>query len=85
MGEEIPIGARIVSVSDAYDAMISNRCHRKGLPHEEAVRRLTEGNGTQFDPMVVQTFIEIAEKEVAVFAATGTSPSAVIYGFRTPG
>jgi HD-GYP domain-containing protein (c-di-GMP phosphodiesterase class II) len=78
-GEEIPVGSRIVSVIDAYDAMISNRCYRKGLPHEEAVRRLTEGTGTQFDPMVVQTFIEIAKNEVAdVFAATGASPSAVI-------
>src|SRR5579872_3623530 len=78
-GEEIPIGSRIVSVIDAYDAMISNRCYRKGLAHEEAVRRLIAGVGTQFDPTVVQAFVEIAGQEVAeVFAATGTSPSAVI-------
>jgi len=78
-GEEIPIGSRIVSVIDAYDAMISNRCYRKGLVHEEAVRRLVAGGGTQFDPLVVQAFIEIAEREVAeVFAATGTSSSAII-------
>ena len=78
-GEEIPIGSRIVSVIDAYDAMISNRCYRKGLSHEEAVKRLRDGGGTQFDPHVVQTFIEIAKREVAdVFAATGASPSAVI-------
>ena len=78
-GEEIPIGSRTVSVIDAYDAMISNRCYRKGLSHEEAVKRLREGGGTQFDPNVVQTFIEIAKQEVAdVFAATGASPSAVI-------
>jgi HD-GYP domain-containing protein (c-di-GMP phosphodiesterase class II) len=78
-GEEIPIGSRIVSVIDAYDAMISNRCYRKGLSHEEAVKRLGEGGGTQFDPNVVQTFMEIAKQEVAdVFAATGASPSAVI-------
>ena len=78
-GEEIPIGSRIVSVIDAYDAMISNRCYRKGLAHEEAVRRLFSAGGTQFDPFVVQAFIEIAEREVAdVFAATGTSSSAVI-------
>lgn len=78
-GEEIPIGSRIVSVIDAYDAMISNRCYRKGLPHEEAVRRLNTGAGTQFDPSVVAAFLEIAEKEVAnVFAATGASPMAVI-------
>jgi HD-GYP domain-containing protein (c-di-GMP phosphodiesterase class II) len=78
-GVEIPIGARIVSVIDAYDAMISNRCYRKGFPHEEAVRRLVASTGTQFDPVVVQSFIEIAEIEVAeVFAATGTSPALTI-------
>jgi HD-GYP domain-containing protein (c-di-GMP phosphodiesterase class II) len=78
-GIEIPIGARIVSVIDAYDAMISNRCYRKGFPHEEAVRRLVASTGTQFDPVVVQSFIEIAEAEVAeVFAATGTSPALTI-------
>lgn len=78
-GDEIPIGSRIVSVIDAYDAMISNRCYRKGLPHEEAARRLTSGAGTQFDPVVVNAFLEIAEREVAdVFAAAGASPSAVI-------
>ena len=78
-GGEIPIGSRIVSVIDAYDAMISNRCYRKGLTHEEAVRRLTAGGGAQFDPVVVQAFIEIAALEVGeVFAATGSSPTAVI-------
>jgi HD-GYP domain-containing protein (c-di-GMP phosphodiesterase class II) len=78
-GEEIPIGSRIVSVIDAYDAMISNRCYRKGLPHEEAVRRLIAGSGVQFDPLVVQAFIEIAGQEIEdVFAATGSSPAAII-------
>jgi len=78
-GDEIPIGSRIVSVIDAYDAMISNRCYRKGLAHEEAVRRLNASASTQFDPAVVRAFLEIAEHEVAdVFAATGASPAAVI-------
>jgi HD-GYP domain-containing protein (c-di-GMP phosphodiesterase class II) len=78
-GDEIPIGSRIVAVIDAYDAMISNRCYRKGLSHEEAVGRLNQSAGTQFDPKVVQAFVEIAGQEVAeVFAATGSSPSAVI-------
>ncbi len=76
---EIPIGSRIVAVIDAYDAMISNRCYRKGFPHEEAVRRLMADSGLQFDPIVVQAFVEIAGQEVAdVFLATGTSSSAVI-------
>jgi HD-GYP domain-containing protein (c-di-GMP phosphodiesterase class II) len=78
-GEDIPIGSRIVSVIDAYDAMISNRCYRKGLSHEEASRRLNASCGTQFDPIVVRAFLEIASQEVAnVFAATGASPAAVI-------
>ncbi len=78
-GEEIPIGSRIVSVIDAYDAMVSNRCYRRGLSHEEAVSRLQQSCGTQFDPLVVGAFVEIAKAEVAdVFAATGTSPAAVI-------
>jgi HD-GYP domain-containing protein (c-di-GMP phosphodiesterase class II) len=78
-GEEIPIGSRIVAVIDAYDAMVSNRCYRHGLSHEDAVRRLLESGGTQFDPVVVQTFVEIAKEEAAdVFAATGVGPSAMI-------
>jgi HD-GYP domain-containing protein (c-di-GMP phosphodiesterase class II) len=78
-GEDIPLVSRIVSVIDAYDAMVSNRCYRKGLPHAEAVRRLVQSSGTQFDSQVVQTFIPIAEQEAAdVFAAAGTSTSAAL-------
>jgi HD-GYP domain-containing protein (c-di-GMP phosphodiesterase class II) len=78
-GDEIPIGSRIVSVIDAYDAMISNRCYRRGLSHEEAVVRLEQGSESQFDPRVVRAFLEIAKTEVAdVFAATGTSPAAIV-------
>jgi HD-GYP domain-containing protein (c-di-GMP phosphodiesterase class II) len=66
-------------VIDAYDAMISNRCYRQGLPHEEALRRLIIASGTQFDPVVLQCFLPLAEAEVAgVFAATGTSTSVVL-------
>ena len=78
-GDEIPLASRIVSVIDAYDAMISNRCYRRGLSHEEAVKRLIENGGTQFDPQVVETFVDIAKKEVAdVFAATGVDRASVI-------
>ena len=78
-GEEIPLGSRIVSVIDAYDAMISNRPYRQGLPHEEAVRRLQADSGRQFDPAVVNCFVPISGAEVSqVFAATGTSPSVVL-------
>jgi HD-GYP domain-containing protein (c-di-GMP phosphodiesterase class II) len=78
-GHEIPVVSRIVSVIDAYDAMISNRCYRKGLPHAEATRRLLESSGSQFDLEVVQAFIPIAELEAdAVYAAAGTSTQAAL-------
>jgi HD-GYP domain-containing protein (c-di-GMP phosphodiesterase class II) len=78
-GTEIPIGSRIVSVIDAFDAMLSNRPYRQGLPVAEAVRRLIQDSGTQFDPDVVQPFVQIAAAEVStVFAATGTSQSVVL-------
>jgi HD-GYP domain-containing protein (c-di-GMP phosphodiesterase class II) len=78
-GCDTPIGSRIVSVIDAFDAMVSNRPYRKGVPVEEAIRRLITDSGTQFDPDVVRCFIKIAEPEVAdVFAATGTSMSVVL-------
>ena len=76
-GTDIPLVSRIICTIDAYDAMVSNRCYRPGLPHEEAVRRLLQSSGTQFDSEVVQAFIPIAEQETAdVFAAAGTSTSA---------
>lgn len=76
-GSSIPLVSRIISVIDAYDAMVSNRCYRKGLPHSEAISRLVRSSDTQFDSEVVQAFIPIAEKETAdVFAAAGTSTAA---------
>ncbi len=73
-GEEIPIGSRIVSVIDAFDAMVSTRPYRDGLPFEEAERRLLEASGRQFDPTILQHFLPLARTEMpAVFAAAGTS------------
>jgi HD-GYP domain-containing protein (c-di-GMP phosphodiesterase class II) len=78
-GEEIPLGSRIVSVIDAFDAMVSNRPYRQGLPFEEAERRLLEASGTQFDPNVVKSFLPLARAEMsAVFAAAGTTVSAAL-------
>jgi HD-GYP domain-containing protein (c-di-GMP phosphodiesterase class II) len=71
---EIPIVSRIVCVIDAYDAMVSSRPYRKGLPFEEAARRLTACSGTQFDTVVVRSFLPIAHAEMdTVFAAAGTA------------
>lgn len=57
--DEIPLGARIFSVVDALDAMTSRRNYREALSFEDAVRRITEASGSQFDPRVVDIFVEI--------------------------
>ncbi len=62
VGEEIPLGSRIVSVVDAFDAMLSTRNYRTGLPIEEALKRLRAGAGTQFDPRIVKQFVSLVTK-----------------------
>jgi diguanylate cyclase (GGDEF)-like protein len=57
-GEEIPLGARIIFVADAYDAMTSERVYRKPLTPAEALEELERCAGTQFDPTVVDAFSE---------------------------
>ena len=57
-GAEIPLGARIIAVADAYDAMTSDRPYRRQLPLEVALERLRAGAGTQFDPAVVESLFQ---------------------------
>jgi two-component system, cell cycle response regulator len=60
--EEIPLGARIIAVCDAYDAMVSDRAYRPALSHVAALAELRRCSGTQFDPQVVRAFIAILER-----------------------
>ena len=62
-GEEIPLSARIFAVVDAWDAMRSDRPYRKALPVEEAMEEIKKGAGTQFDPKVVEAFLQLLEEE----------------------
>jgi putative two-component system response regulator len=57
-GEDIPLGARILAMADAYDAMTSTRHYRPALTVEEALEEVRRGNGTQFDPVVVNAFLK---------------------------
>jgi diguanylate cyclase (GGDEF)-like protein len=61
--EEIPLGARILSVIDAYDAMTSSRPYRKALPVAEAREELLRCAGTQFDPQVVNAFLQVLQTQ----------------------
>jgi diguanylate cyclase (GGDEF)-like protein len=69
-GEEIPLGARIVFVADAYDAMTSDRAYRGRLTPREAVEELERCAGTQFDPVIVEAFArELGDRAPAIAAA----------------
>jgi 4-methyl-5(b-hydroxyethyl)-thiazole monophosphate biosynthesis len=57
-GEQIPLHARIVCITDAFDAMMSNRSYRDGINKEHAIVEIQKEKGTQFDPFLVDVFIE---------------------------
>lgn len=62
-GEEIPLGARMLAIVDAYDAMTSDRPYRPALSHDVAIEELKRCSGTQFDPHLVEVFIGIFDKK----------------------
>jgi len=62
-GEDIPLGARIIAVADTFDAMTSDRAYRRGLPPDIAKKELVENSGTQFDPRLVEIFIEVFDRK----------------------
>ena len=57
-GEQIPMTARILSVVDCFDAVREDRPYRRGMTREQAINLIREGYGTQFDPKVIDTFVE---------------------------
>ncbi|HVD50600.1 MAG TPA: HD domain-containing phosphohydrolase [Candidatus Udaeobacter sp.] len=60
-GTDIPIGARITAIADGWDAMVSDRPYRAGLDEDEALRRLRQGAGTQWDAGLVRTFVDLLD------------------------
>ena len=58
-GEEISIAAQLTSIADVYDALINKRVDKPPFSHEEAVAIIAAGRGTQFDPEVLDAFIDI--------------------------
>ncbi len=71
-GDEIPLGARIVAIADAYDSMTSDRPYKRAIGHEAAIRELRRHAGTQFDPALVRLFCELFS-----FSAPAPDPDSV--------
>src|SRR5436190_6873754 len=85
-GSDIPIGARILSVVDCFDALTSDRPYRPRLSNKEALQILQERRGTMYDPLVVDTFARVHENiapDVAV-QATPSSLSAITAAASPP-
>lgn len=61
-GEDIPLHARIIAIADTYDAIITHRPYRQGRNHEKAIEELLKCSGKQFDPMIVDAFVEADNK-----------------------
>ncbi|TSA10980.1 MAG: two-component system response regulator [Betaproteobacteria bacterium] len=72
-GDEIPISARLMAVADVYDALISRRVYKDGMPHEKAVAIIVESKGTHFDPDIVDAFVELQDEFRAIAARYGDS------------
>ncbi|MBP0604410.1 two-component system response regulator [Aeromonas sanarellii] len=65
-GDDIPISARLMAVADVYDALISHRVYKPGMPHEEAVDIIRQGGGWHFDPDVCAAFLSATEQFKAI-------------------
>lgn len=68
-GDEIPLLARIVSVCDAYDALVSERPYREGLSSDTALRVLARGAGSQWDRRLVALLTDLVERQAVDGAA----------------
>jgi putative two-component system response regulator len=65
-GEAIPMAARIMAIADAYDALTSDRVYRAGVAHDKAVQQIFQERAGQFDPDMVDAFIEIQDEFAAI-------------------
>jgi putative two-component system response regulator len=77
-GEKIPLGARIIAVADAVEAMSAKRVYREPISEPEIVRELERGRGTQWDPMLIDLVLRLIETDVVSFSAEGLCISQVL-------
>jgi diguanylate cyclase (GGDEF)-like protein len=74
VGDQIPLGARVVAVCDAFDAMLSDRPYREQLDEAEALDQLIRCSGRQFDPVVVEAFARVIQRDRAEGAQSSPYP-----------
>ncbi|MGE5503800.1 MAG: two-component system response regulator [Actinomycetota bacterium] len=74
-GDDIPVSARLMAVADVYDALISRRVYKDGMPHAKAVQIIKEGAGSHFDPDIVEAFLALADEFQAIAARFADSDS----------
>ncbi|MCR5184593.1 MAG: HD domain-containing protein [Bacilli bacterium] len=65
-GEEIPLCARLMTVADVFDALVSRRCYREALPMDQAIRLMKEKSGNHFDPKIAEVFLKHKEKYIEI-------------------
>ena len=68
-GDDIPFGARIISIVDTIDAILTKRSYKEPKPVEYAIQELKKNSGTQFDPMITKFAIKVIEENKDVFKA----------------
>jgi len=79
-GEQIPLGARIISVADTLDAMLSDCCYRRALPMSHVREEIRRCAGTQFDSTIVEVFLTIPENHWIELRENLGSPSRLAQG-----
>ena len=67
IGKNIPLTGRIMAVADVYDALISKRAYKRAFTHQEALKIISDGSGSHFDPAIVEAFCRI-EQDIAEIA-----------------
>lgn len=83
-GDDIPLGARVLSIADAYDAMLQRRSYREAISQERAFEELRRSAGTQFDPALVERFIATVQTGGRAPQVSGITPrSALQLGMET--
>ena len=83
-GEEIPVLSRIISIVDAYDAMVNDRSYRPAMSIERAKKEIEDNAGTQFDPRLAKAFLEVLEEKPELAVGKKLGAEVKVYQTREP-